>query len=106
MTEALQFHASTPFGFSVRCTRRHWEFLVTWKHPVLEGRSMDVRRTLEFPEHVRRSRSDPAVLLFYQRREKRWLCAVVRVLAGNAFLVTAYPTDAVKAGEIIWTVFE
>ena len=47
-----------------------------------------------------------AVLLFYRRHEKRWLCVVVRVSVGNAFLVTAYPTDALKAGEIVWTLFE
>jgi hypothetical protein len=104
--DTLEFEASTPFGFRVRCSGRHWEFLVRWKHPVLEGRSSEVVRLLEFPEHVRRSRTDPAVLLFYRRCEKRWLCGVVRMAASGAFLVTAYPTDALKAGEIVWTVFE
>ena len=106
MREALEFEASTPFGFTVRCTCRYWRFLVRWKHPILDNRSTEVVRLLVFPEHVRRSRTDPAVLLFYRRCERRWLCGVVRVVADGAFLVPAYPTDALKAGEIVWTVFE
>jgi hypothetical protein len=104
--ELLEFEAATPFGLTVRCTRRYWAYLVEWKHPTLAGRAVDVAQALVRPEHVRRSRTDPAVLLFYRRYETRWLCAVVRIVADGAFLVTAYPTDALKAGEIVWTAFE
>ena len=30
-------------------------------------------------------------------------CAVARREDGSGFLITAYPTDAVKAGESVWT---
>jgi hypothetical protein len=30
------------------------------------------------------------------------LCAVARREDGTGFLITAYPTDTVKAGETIW----
>jgi hypothetical protein len=102
----LEFEAATPFGVRVRCTRAHWIFLVTEKHPALLGKVAAVIRTLEFPQQVRRSRADSAVLLFYHRHETRWLCAVIRIVADGAFLVTAYPTDALKAGEIVWTAYE
>lgn len=105
MPDTLEFDASTPFGLRVRCSRAHWRFLAGMKPPVLAGRSDEVRRALEFPDQVRRSRSDPAVLLFYGRHEKRRHCGVVRIVADGAFLVTAYPTDALKAGEVVWTAF-
>lgn len=102
MTDLI-FDLVTPLGFSVRCSRAYWEFIVTEKHPVLAGHEEEVRQVLSDPDEVRRSRKDPAVLLFYRGVTPRWLCAVARQHDGAAFLVTAYPTDAIKAGESIWT---
>ena len=73
------------------------------KHPVMAGREADVQETLRDPDEIRRSRSDPQVLLFYKsERRARWVCAVARRTDGTGFLITAYPTDAVKEGEQIW----
>lgn len=47
------------------------------------------------------ARLDPA--LDSRGSSPRWLCAVTRREDGTGFLITAYPTDAVKAGETIWT---
>jgi len=76
---------------------------VTQKHPVLAGHEDDVRKTLMDPDEVRRSRRDPAVYLFYRGTRPRWLCAVARREQGTGVLITAYPTDAIKAGERVWT---
>ena len=52
---------------------------------------------------VRQSRIDPQVLLFYKAEAtRRWTCAVVKRAAEGAFLITAYPTDAIKEGVRIW----
>ena len=32
----------------------------------------------------------------------KYLCAVVKAPAGAAFLVTAYLTDRVKKGDVLW----
>ena len=32
----------------------------------------------------------------------KYLCAVVKAPAGDAFLVTAYLTDRVKKGDVLW----
>ena len=32
----------------------------------------------------------------------RWLCVVVKYLADDAFVVTVYLTDQLKAGETTW----
>lgn len=69
------------------------------------GREKDVQATLVSPEQVRQSRTDKSVFLFYRSEEPgRWICSVVkRVDNDDAFLITAYPTDAIKEGETIWT---
>lgn len=50
------------------------------------------------PTHVR---------IFYEfyaetRVGGEWLCVVVKYLPDDAFVITAYLTDSVKAGEILW----
>lgn len=69
----------------------------------MNGQEEAVQATLTQPDEIRRSRSDPNVYLFYKlQREKRWVCAVIRQLNGEGFLITTYPTDAIKEGETVW----
>ena len=69
----------------------------------MRDRATEVQDVLQTPDEVRRSQSDPAVFLFYRaERPERWLCAVAKRLNGEGFLVTTYPTDAIKEGERIW----
>jgi len=100
---SLVFEVQTPLGFSVRVTKSRWELIVGIKHPVMSGRESSVRRALESPDEVRRSRRDAGVLLFYATEATgRWVCAVVRQDDAAAVLVTAYPTDAIKEGDRVW----
>jgi hypothetical protein len=97
------FEALTPLGFTVRVTRERWSLITTIKHPIMIGREDAVKETLENPEQIRQSRSDAAVLLFYRGSgERRWVCAVAKQATDQGFLITAYPTDAVKEGTQIW----
>ena len=97
------FEVDTPLGFRVRVGRAHWDFLVTVKHPVMAGREGEVQAALAEPDEVRSSRTDARVLLFYKATgARRWVCAVSKRLNGDGFLITAYPTDAIKEGERIW----
>ncbi len=101
--DELLFEVNTPVGFTVRVTRSYWELIVTIKHPVMAGREAIVQDTLYNPEEVRLSRIDPGVFLFYKENgKKRWVCAVAKRLDGKGFLITAYPTDAIKEGVRIW----
>ncbi len=102
-TEELLFEVMTPLDFTVRVTATYWDLIVTIKHPVMAGLESNVKETLEKPEQIRVSRSDPKVFLFYKmQRPGRWICAVAKRLNGEAFLVTGYPTDSIKEGEYIW----
>ena len=97
------FEVGTPLGFSVRVTRARWELITTMKHPVMAGRESSVRLALESPDEVRQSRTDPEMFLFYKAEEaRRWVCAVAKQARDRAFLVTAYPTDAIKEGIRVW----
>jgi hypothetical protein len=99
----LLFEAQTPLGFSVRVTSSRWKVIITAKHPAMAGREALVRTALEAPEEVRQSRIDAQVLLFYKAQAtKRWTCAVAKRAGEGAFLITAYPTDAIKEGIRIW----
>lgn len=101
--DELLFEALTPLGFRVRVTRAYWEVIITVKHPVMTGRENDLIDTLQNPGEIRQSKSDRAVYLFYKpERMGRWVCAVTKRLDGNGFLITAYPTDAIKEGELVW----
>ena len=99
----LLFEARTPLGFSVRVTVVRWNLIITAKHPVMASREDLARAALENPDEVRQSRIDQQVLLFYKAEAtKRWTCAVAKRLADSGFLITAYPTDAIKEGLRVW----
>lgn len=101
--QGLLFEVQTPLDFRVRVTRSCWKLVVTAKHPVMVGCESDVRDVLENPDEIRQSRRDPAVYLFYRsERVGRWVCAVAKRLNGDGFLITTYPTYAIKEGVRVW----
>jgi hypothetical protein len=102
-TKDVLFEVMTPLGFCVRVTHGYWDLIVSVKHPVMAGREEDVRSALEDPDEIRQSKSDTDVYLFYKaEREKRWICAVSKRTGEAGFLITTYPTDAIKEGAQIW----
>jgi hypothetical protein len=101
--EEVLFDVLTPLEFRVRVTRDRWEVVSKVEHPVMATREEHIRAALESPDEVRRSRKDSTVLLFYRAEApKRWTCAVIKQTAAGGFLITAYPTDAIKEGMSIW----
>ena len=93
------------FGRSIRLTDERLAHIL--EHAELTGMEDELERMLQTPNEVRRSRSDDNVRLFYAfytgtRVGGKWLCVVVKYLSDDAFVITAYLTDTVKAGEILW----
>lgn len=107
-SDYLLFEVSTPLGFRVRATRSCRDMIICIKHPVMAGRELEVKETLENPEEIRDSRIDPDGYLFYRSGfVSRWVCAVTKHLNEDAFLITAYPAGAIKEGAnavILWGV--
>ena len=103
MAEPLTIDVQTPLGLRVVCSETYWERITTIKHPAMRDRLEDVRKTLSEPDEVRHSVSDPNVLLFHREVTPRWVCAVVKRAEDIGYLLTAYPADKIKQGEVVWT---
>jgi hypothetical protein len=93
------------FGDSVRLTDERLAHIL--EHAELADMEDELERVLQTPSEVRRSRSDEDVKLFYQfyartRVGGKWLCVVVKYQPDDAFIITAYLTDTVKTGEVLW----
>ena len=76
-------------------------------HPEMSGQIDKIQDTLLNPDQIIRSSTDPDVELFYQNYNispvtDKYLCVVVKVLTGDLFIITAYFTDTVKRGEVLW----
>lgn len=95
------------FGHGVRLTDERLQHIL--EHAEMREMSAEIERVLGSPQHVRRSRSDTAVRLFYEFYAQtivggKWLCVVVKYAADDAFVVTAYLTDKPKTGEDLWPI--
>ena len=66
-----------------------------------------VEETLGGPEVVVQSSGDPEARLYYRFVHRtvvggKYLCVVVKVRGDDAFVVTAYLTDRMKSGSVLW----
>lgn len=66
-----------------------------------------LKNTLENPDIVMSSSSDPTVELFYRFFQNtpvgnKWFCIVIKNLATDLFVITLYYTDSIKKGKEIW----
>ena len=103
-SEELLFEEITPLGFKVSVTKSYWEYIITTKHPHINGMESDVIVTLKNPDFIRQSRVDRDVYLFYREIEynnKNYhMCVVTNKI--KRFIITAYITDRIKEGVQIW----
>lgn len=77
------------------------------EHPEMAGLEGAIVATLQAPERVIESLSDPSASLHYRfylgtRVGDKWLCVVVKYAALDAFVLTAYLTDQPKKGMQLW----
>jgi len=92
-------------GRSIRLTDERWAHIE--EHPEMAGLQEALAETLRKPEAVIESPSDPFARLYYRFYHRtmvggKYLCAVVKVLQEDAFVLTAYLTDSVKKGALLW----
>lgn len=98
-------HITDCFGRTVRLTDERLAHILV--HPEMRSMALEIERALRQPQVVRRSRTDPAVRMYYEFYAQtvvggKWLCVVVKYAQTDAFVVTAYLTDKLKAGEDLW----
>lgn len=75
-------------------------------HPEIKGRTDVINETLKSPDIVKRSVYASNVLLFYKYYKYiyngKYICIVIKILDEGCFISTAYITDKVKRGEMVW----
>jgi hypothetical protein len=67
-----------------------------------------IQETIAAPALVVQSVSDAGVWLYYRYLTAtligdKWLCVVVKESQGDAFILTAYFTDRIKKGTLLWS---
>jgi hypothetical protein len=100
--DRICFSIRTPLNIDVRTTVPYWDYLITVKHPVMRGKENIIKEVLQVPDEIRQSRTDKEVFLYYKQSDRLY-CVVARHIGNEGFLITAYPTDKVKEGDVIWT---
>jgi hypothetical protein len=93
-------------GDAVRFTEERLSPIL--EHPEMRGMEREIGETLARPEHIVKSRSDSEANLYYRFYPQtpvgeKYLCVVVKRKRADAFVLTAYLTDTVKKGEILWS---
>ena len=94
------------WGAPIRVTEERLAHILG--HPELAGEESRIAETLDQPNVVIQSASDPEVRLYHRFYETsavggKHLCAVVKWRSDDAFLITAYFTDRPKRGAVLWT---
>ena len=73
----------------------------------MSGQICKIQETLMKPDVIVKSRTDPDVELYYRHYDttpvtEKYLCVVVKILVSDFFIITAYFTDTIKRGQILW----
>jgi len=78
-------------------------------HPEMSGQVDKIIETMTQPDWLIRSKTDLAVELFYRYYINtpvgdKYMCVVIKNQGNidSIFMITAYYTDSVKKGEVIW----
>jgi len=77
------------------------------QHPEMVSQLKRISETLVHPEKVIRSKTDPSAELFYKHYRttpvsEKFLCIVVKTSRDDNFVITAYYTDGIKGGDLLW----
>ena len=92
-------------GRTIRLTSERLKHILD--HPEMEEMIGSIEETLRSPIKVVQSLSDEEAHLYYRfyiemRVGNKYLCVVVKCKVNDAFVLTAYLTDSIKKGAIIW----
>ncbi len=94
------------WGNSISFSSERKEHLL--EHPEMRDQLDKVPETLLAPDTVVQSRSESTVRLFHRLYSSvgaigdKQLCIVVKYTETTAFIITAFFTDKVKRGEVLW----
>ena len=102
----FEVHAVT--GINIRTTENYWRYIIEVKHPEsfkrmgIEKAATHAKDALSKPVVVIKGRTDPAVHQYYKSIHDYFICVVAKHLNGEGYIITAYRTDRVSGGEVVW----
>lgn len=92
-------------GKNIRLTQERLKHIL--EHPEMKKMSRHIKETLLEPQCVVQSLSDKDSNLYYRyyigtKVGNKFLCVVVKTSKVDSFVLTAYLTDSMKKGDIVW----
>ena len=92
-------------GRNIRLTVNRLEHILTRLE--MSGQEEKIAETLSAPDKIKKSKHDPNVLLYYKLYKqtpvtKKYLSVIAKVENGEGFILTAFFTNKVKAGDTLW----
>ncbi len=94
------FESACKLGFKVKLTHERYLHIIL-RHPEILDKENEIKEALENPDFIKESKHDNTVLLFYKSSNKEYIVVVVKRVE-KAFVLTAYATDFIKEGDMIW----
>jgi hypothetical protein len=93
------------FGRAIRLTTEREGHIL--RHPEMQGQLDRPEEVLREPDVIVRSERDPEVLLYHKHYRatpvsEKYLLVAVKIQTNDAFVITAFFTDAIKKGEQAW----
>lgn len=92
-------------GRPIRLTDERRRHII--EHPEMTNMISSIEETLVYPQKIIESLSDAQAHLYYRfyigtKVGDKYLCVVVKINPHDAFVLTAYLTDTIKKGKILW----
>ncbi len=98
----VRFKVRSILGKEIRITEEYWKLISEVKHPIIQRYEAEVKEAIKSPDEVRRSKKDALVFLYYKKYGDLFVCALVRHLNNEGYIITAYVADKMKKGDVIW----
>src|SRR3990167_2982306 len=87
-------------GDQFRLTDERWQHILK-NHPELQQKKNKISQTLMDPDVIVQSRLDPQTRIYQQKYQDKYFFTVV-VHLDKKFIITAFITDKIKLGKILW----
>ena len=90
------------FGQKIVLTAEQWNHIVL-RHPEVQGLLHEIEATIASPQYIVRSSKADYVYLYHRKFKKLQAAYMVIVYhTTRKFVITAYLSDVIKQGELLW----
>ena len=99
------FRVPSKLRKTIRLDKEKWNHVL--EHPEMKSQINRIKETVINPDLVRESTYEPSIWLFYKLYTdtpvtRKYLLVVTKIINEEGFIVTAFFTDKVKKGGLVW----